>query len=130
MKKVFPLILGLTLALHLFSASLPWPVFAASEIPDLINEQLDPIGDVYGQDQVDPNALSRTIAEVIRVILGFLGVIFLVLILYAGFMWMTSAGNDEKIATAKKTMVAAIIGAAIVLLAFAFNSFVITKLFE
>ena len=43
-------------------------------------------------------------------------------------MWMTSAGNEEKIATAKKTMTAAIIGVAIVLAAYAITFFVMDQL--
>lgn len=104
------------------------PVLAIDEVGNLITNQLDPIGTVYGGNNGDPNTLSRAIAEIIKVVLGFLGVIFIVLILYAGFMWMTSAGNEEKINTAKKTMVAAIIGTAIVLAAYAITYFVIDQL--
>jgi len=104
------------------------PVLAADEVGNLITNQLNPIATVYGGQGGDPNSLSKTIAEIIKVVLGFLGVIFIVLILYAGFMWMTSAGNEEKINTAKKTMVAAIIGTAIVLAAYAITFFVIDQL--
>ncbi|HLC89904.1 MAG TPA: hypothetical protein VJG65_03005 [Patescibacteria group bacterium] len=131
MKKLFSII-GLAIALNLASVfAISLPVFASSsELPDLVNSQLEPIADIYGQEQADPDLLASTIAEIIRVVLGFLGVIFLILILYAGFVWMTAAGNDEKITAAKKTMVAAIIGAAIVLLAFAITSFVINNLLQ
>jgi preprotein translocase subunit SecG len=104
------------------------PILAADEVGNLITNQLDPIGTVYGGQNGDPNSLSKAIAEIIKVVLGFLGVIFIVLILYAGFMWMTSAGNEEKISKAKKTMVAAIIGTAIVLAAYAITFFVIDQL--
>ena len=106
------------------------PVLAADEVGNLITNQLNPVATVYGGQGGDPNSLSRTIAEVIKVVLGFLGVIFIVLILYAGFMWMTSAGNEEKISSAKKTMVAAIIGTAIVLAAYAITFFVIDQLLQ
>src|SRR3989344_1557478 len=45
----------------------------------------------------DVYSLSRVIASVIRTVLSLLGVIFIVLIIYAGFLWMTSAGNEEKV---------------------------------
>jgi len=54
-----------------------------------------------------------------------LGTIAVVLIIVAGFQWMTAAGNEEKIGKAKKLMSAAVIGLVIVLMAFALSSFII-----
>ena len=68
------------------------------------------------------------ISWIIKVILGLLGVIFIVLIIYAGFMWMTSAGNEDAISKAKKTIIAAIVGLAIVLFAYMITIFVIDQL--
>lgn len=74
--------------------------------------------------------LGQFVAAVVKVILGFLGVIFIILIIYSGILWMTSAGSEEKIGKAKKTIVAATIGLAIVLSAYAITYFVIDKLLE
>jgi len=70
------------------------------------------------------------IASIIRIALSVLGIIFVILIIYAGLTWMTSAGNEEKITKAKNVMTAAIIGLAIVLLAYAITTFVIEKILE
>ena len=43
-------------------------------------------------------------------------------------MWMTAAGNDDKVATAKKIMTAGIIGLVIVLAAFGIAKFVVNAL--
>jgi hypothetical protein len=72
--------------------------------------------------------LSTTIASIIRVGLGFLGVIAVVIVLYGGFLWMTSAGSDEKVKQAKKVMISGIIGLVIVLSAYALASFVINSI--
>lgn len=72
--------------------------------------------------------LVDTIAAIIRVALGFLGVIAVVIILLGGFKWMTSGGNDTKVGDAKKLIYAGIIGLVIVLSAYAIASFVITKI--
>jgi len=40
-----------------------------------------------------------------------------ILILYAGFLYLTSAGNEEKIKTAQKALIWALVGFAIVLIA-------------
>jgi len=72
----------------------------------------------------------ETVAKVVNVILGFLGIIAVVLILIAGFLWMTAAGNEEKIATAKKLMSAGVIGLVIVLAAFGIARFVIRAMID
>lgn len=75
-------------------------------------------------------SLAEIISEIIKILLGFLGVIFVVLFIYAGFLWLTSAGNEEKISKAKAIMTAAIIGLAIVLAAYSITYFVIDKILE
>lgn len=68
------------------------------------------------------------IAKIIRVIIGFLGVIALGLIMYAGWLWMTSEGNEEKIEQAKKLLTNAVIGLIIILASFAIASFILNSL--
>jgi len=75
-------------------------------------------------------SISDVVSAVIKTLLSLLGVIFIVLIVYAGFMWMTSAGNEEQIAKAKKIMGAATIGLAVVLSAYAITYFVIDQVLE
>lgn len=132
MKKNLLTLLGLVLITNLLSFAVAPSMLADTdgEIDTLILEQLEPIQSVYGQDDVDSKTFARAIADIIKIVLGFLGLIFLILILWAGFRWMTSAGNEEQITQAKKMMVAAVIGAAIVLAAYAITFFVIDSLLE
>ncbi|HBH16852.1 MAG TPA: hypothetical protein DDW92_01135, partial [Candidatus Veblenbacteria bacterium] len=74
--------------------------------------------------------LIGLIARIINIILGFLGVVAIGLILYAGWIWMTSRGDAQKIAKAKKIMAGGVIGLAIVLSAFAIASFIIRQLLD
>lgn len=74
--------------------------------------------------------VAGIISYIVKVLLSFLGVIFVVLIIYAGFLWLTSAGNEDKISKAKKIMTAAVIGLAIILAAYTITYFVIDKLLE
>ncbi len=91
----------------------------------------DPLGVGFGQYSGLSNQDVRiSAARIIRFVLGFLGLIFLVLTLYAGFMWMTSAGNEDKVEKAKKILWGAIIGLAIVLSSYAITEFVLTNLYE
>lgn len=80
---------------------------------------------ILGLGDQDPRI---TAAKIIRALLGFLGVIAVVLILYAGFVWMTSGGNDEKISKAKGILRNAVIGLLIILASFGIVSFIITRI--
>ncbi|MBI2552297.1 DUF4215 domain-containing protein [Candidatus Uhrbacteria bacterium] len=76
-----------------------------------------------------PTADPRVIvARIIRVALGFLGLVAVALILYGGFLWLTSAGNEEQIDKAKKVLVNSVIGLAIILSAFGIVQFVLNRL--
>jgi len=85
------------------------------------------IGNPTGLGNSDPREIA---ARVINIMLGFLGIIAVVLILAGGFMWMTAAGNDDSIATAKKVMIAGVIGLVIVLAAFGIAKFVVNALMD
>lgn len=130
MSKKISLFLNISIVCSLLFGLMPAAGLAVSgDITDLMRNQLEPIEEVYSpRDDVSPSTFSKNVAKMINVVLGFLGIIFLVLILYAGTLWMISAGNEEKISKAKKTMVAAIIGVAIVLAAYSISYFVINQL--
>ncbi len=78
----------------------------------------------------EPVGVGAIVAVIIKTILAFLGIIFVILIIYAGFLWMTAAGNDEKISKSKKIMASAVIGLAIVFSAYIITVFVIEKLLD
>lgn len=68
--------------------------------------------------------IPTTLGKILSLVLGFTGTIFFILVVYAGLMWMTAAGNDERIKTAQGILKAAIIGLVIVLSAYAITQFV------
>ena len=68
--------------------------------------------------------------KIIRVGLGLLGTIFLVLTIYAGYLWMTAAGNDETVAKATGILKMAVIGLVIILVSYSLSYFVLDKIFE
>ena len=61
---------------------------------------------------------------VIQAFLSLLGIIFVVLMLYAGYNWMTAAGDEQKVEKAKDTLTRAIIGIIITVSAYAITYFV------
>jgi len=72
--------------------------------------------------------LTEMIGNLINIFLGFLGIVFLVLTLYAGFLWMTAQGDDSKVKKAKDMLTQAIIGLIIIVAAYAISSFVMGSL--
>jgi len=68
------------------------------------------------------------VATIINVLFGLLGTLAVVLILYGGFLYMTSAGERDKIDKAKKVLINAAIGLVIILSAYAIAAFIISQL--
>lgn len=123
MKKWLIGIMSLVWALGLMSLS-PATVSAQTSSLDVWGNTQNSYANI-GLSDTDPRDV---VANVIKVVLGFLGTIAVVLIIVAGFQWMTAAGSEDKIAKAKKIMTAAVIGLVIVLMAYALSTFVINAI--
>ena len=105
-------------------------IFSFFSVIDTTYAQTDTFG-LTGVDQtldLGTQDIRVTIAKIIRVILGLLGIIALVIIIYGGFTIMTSGGSEEKVSTGKKILINAVIGLAIILSSFAIVQFVISSL--
>src|SRR5438105_4108174 len=80
------------------------------------------------QSGLSSQDIRLTIAKIIRAVLELLGIIALVLFLYGGYLYMTALGNEEQIGQAKRVMVNAVIGIAIILSSLAIVQFILSKL--
>lgn len=69
--------------------------------------------------------VKTTIGNIIQIVLGFLGILTVLIILLGGFKWMTSGGNEDKIDEAKKLISAGVVGLVIVLAAYAIATFIV-----
>jgi len=74
-----------------------------------------------------PDDIRYTIIRLINIALLFLSVIFLVLVLIAGFKYMTAAGNEEQVKTALKQITQAVIGLVIVLSAWGISFWILMR---
>jgi len=95
---------------------------------EVASAQLDNLADVgaaTGLGNEDPRII---IARIIRIALGFVGVIGVILVMYGGFLWMTSKGDPTKIEKAKQILINAGIGTVIILSALAITQFVLSSL--
>lgn len=92
---------------------------------DSTTDSLTTVGDATGLGNEDPKII---IGNIIRYALEFIGVILVVIIVYGGFVWMTAAGNPEKVDKAKKILINAVVGLIIILMSWGIATFVITSL--
>ncbi len=88
----------------------------------------------WGQDYPSAIGLSGEdprdmAANIVGVILGFLGILAVIIILIGGFKWMTAAGNEDKVGEAKKIIVAGIIGLVIIFASWGIANFVLDRLY-
>lgn len=125
MQKLKNLIVGAALVALPFSAMVAVPfAHAVSSLDDAI----DNLGAVNTTAGLGDSELPDTIGLLIGVLLGLLGIIFLLLIIYAGFTWMTAQGEAKAVTKAKDIMITSVVGLIILLSAYAISKFVLDNL--
>ncbi len=110
-----------------FNFAFTGPVYAG-DFMDLDNQEGfkdDEIPNTFGESG-EPEDVRSIIANIIKAVLGFLALIFLIIIIIGGFEWMTAGGNEEKVKKAKSRISNGIIGVVIILSAYAIADFVIS----
>lgn len=118
------LILSFLLGFFVFTA--PTLVYAKKTINDaqgFLGKTVQPTG-VSTQD------LSSQVGTIIQGALRLVGIVFLILMVYGGFRWMTARGNEAEIEKAKETVTAAIIGLIVVVGAYALTNFITTRFIQ
>lgn len=103
----------------------PAGVHAQSTAPDAAA----PVSEIAAAAGVDGSVdLFTLIGRIINIVFGFLGVVLLGYILYAGYLWMTAGGEPKQVQQAKDTIRNAIIGLLIFVCSFAIVTFIIRQL--
>jgi ABC-type spermidine/putrescine transport system permease subunit I len=72
--------------------------------------------------------LPGVAASLIKTFLSLLGIIFVGMILFAGYNWMTAMGEKDKVQKARDTLIAAAIGLVIIISAYAITTFLFEAL--
>ncbi len=126
-KKYNKFIFVLLPVIFLINNFLAFQFCHASTGKEIFN-QLDKAGAKGWGEKVETNAMPKMIQIAISTFLGLLGIIFLVLIIYAGYNWMTAGGDEEKVTIAKNTLTRAVIGLIIIVAAYSITYFVFTNL--
>ncbi|MFH1173150.1 MAG: hypothetical protein V1692_01310 [bacterium] len=114
-------IITLSILLFLFIVA---PLSAAS-----LDDWDDELINAQGETGYKPaQAPEDIVGAIIKTALSLVGVIFLILIIYGGFLWMTAGGKEDQIKKAQNIIQNSVIGLAIVLAAYGITYFVIEQL--
>ena len=127
MKKILAVILGIMV----FGIALVPEQVLAREPNDPICKQLTDADAKRAAGCVDTTAeteVRKVSNKVIDALLYAVGIIAVVMIIFGGVQMATSAGDAGKVTKAKNTILAAVIGLVIAVLAYAIVHFVLGKL--
>ena len=133
MKKYFTKILALSI---IYFALLSVPVLAQNlqdafkpSVVEGGQVQLTPLDQAAGNAGYDSgDTFNSMIGKIIKTALSMLGIIFLILLIYAGYLWMTAGGNEQQVSKAQSMITTAIIGLVIVISAYTISYFVLSSL--
>jgi len=120
LKTSKPIII--TFIVFLFGFFVFAPVVMAGDYG--LSQTMNVVGNKIPKDTDIPPKIGKIVGAV----LAFVGIIFFVLIIYGGFMWMTAGGDEQKVTKAKDLITQAVIGLIIVLAAYAITAFIGTVL--
>lgn len=73
---------------------------------------------------------ASTLGLVVKTAMSFIGVIFLSLMVYAGYLWMTARGKEDQVEKAQSLIRSAVIGLIITIGAYSITDFVVLKILE
>ena len=112
-------------------------LLGALMLPSITHAQFQPgvlpsnLGLEYGTSiGLGTQDIRTTIANILNVAMGLLGIIAVVIILWGGFQWMVSGGDDTKVKNAKNRIIQGVVGLVIIITAYAIANFVITSLLQ
>ena len=118
------LVLTLTLSNLIFTTSAFAATLVDTPMEALLDEAAGSDGAGYDTDVNPDTALPKFIGMIVRTFLSLVGVIFICYIIYGGFLWLTSGGNEDRITKAKSIIKNGIIGLIVIFSAAAIYSFV------
>ena len=106
--------------MFLFSLLFPSMILAAKSIEDA-GSFLDK---TVATTDLPAKNVQSTVGSFIEAALTMVGTIFFILMVYAGYIWMTARGEEERITKARDIIIAAIIGLALIVAAYAVTNFI------
>lgn len=129
LKKYLKFIFFSLFLIIIFSSLLVQAQSSQASTRDDLNNQLKNTAKAgWGAEPIGQNSLAGIIQIAISTFLSLLGIIFIVLIVYAGYNWMMAGGDEDKVNLAKQTLSRAVIGLIIIVAAYSITYFVFINL--
>jgi len=122
MKKILAFVLSFVISLSFVQATLA--IDLGTGQGSLLKEAGKDAG--YSEATTE-TTFAEILGSVVQSVLSFIGIIFLSLMVYAGFLWMTARGEQDQIEKAKKIINAAIIGLIITVGAYSITAFIVPR---
>jgi hypothetical protein len=110
-------------------ASLAMPLLSQAAPSDAL-KKLEEVGGPAYEVTGRPQELPEIIGGIIKTALSIMGIVAAILIIYAGYVWMTARGKEERVTKAKETLEAAVIGLIIIMAAYALTYFVVDRIMQ
>lgn len=128
MKKIGLKVASLLTVVSLFGGVMMAPgVSATVTCPDGSLQTTAPT--LAGCNVSGGNTLMSSLQVIINVVIGVLGFVSVAMIVLGGVQYVTSAGDSSKTKKAKDTIMYAVIGLVVAILAFAIVNFVLKNVF-
>jgi len=124
MKKLTVILTAVLVALSFTAVSLQ---FAPDALAAPKDEICEGIGQANSGDCGDGAELTGVVESVINIFSMIVGIVAVIMIMVAGFKYVTSGGDSSNITSAKHTLIYAIIGIVVVALAQTIVQFVVKK---
>ncbi|HLD19818.1 MAG TPA: pilin [Patescibacteria group bacterium] len=135
MKQIISFFISLLISMSVIlpvSATGTGATEPGGNVYDALNSTVD--NTTQYKDQIKENEgeakIYTLIGRVINIVLGFLGLIALILVIWSGIQWMTSGGNEDKTKEAKDRMKAGVIGLIIILGAAVLTNFILDMILK
>lgn len=105
-------------------------IFSGISAVNLGQEYLNKGREAAGYEAATQTTFAKNMGVLVKTVLSFVGIIFLALMVYAGFLWMTARGAEDQITKAQDIIRAAIIGIVITLGAYSITDFVVNAVID
>lgn len=93
-----------------------------------ISDFAQSIDNTISGTEIPTNTFAKAVGMVVKSIIGILGIIFVILSIYAGIVWATAGGSSDKVSKAKAVLIAAVTGLIIVAISYTATEYVLKNL--
>jgi ABC-type Fe3+ transport system permease subunit len=127
MKSVKKVVVALVIVLGL-GLVLPGGALMAETAKEKIEQGAGAMNKDESGNDITTKTLDQTTLDIINTVLFVAGIVATGFLVYGGVQYLTSAGAAEKVKTAKNTIMYAIIGLIVCILAYAIVKFVVERI--